>query len=293
MTIRTQASKIFYGIKKEAAKISYHKLKKGPYYLPSELLSQLDATYSYDNTVFYDFESNLARAKERFTFLNDKLEGYGKTLKGAEVLELGCGDGLICAIMNDHGSRSTAVDLDDTLFDQYATDRGVKYFTMDATKLKFEDASFDFIFSHNGFEHFSDPEAVYNECNRVLKPGGMMYFQFNPLYYSPFGYHGYKSIAIPYLHILFSQNDFTRFAKSQNRPELYTSPDFLNKKQVGYFRDLFNNNTPDLKVLFYEEEKNNYFVDLIRKFPSCFKKENVPFENFITSGIRIWVKKSI
>lgn len=293
MTIRTKASKIFYGIKKEAAKISYSKLKKGPDYLSTELLARLDSQYTYNNTVFYDFESNMARANERFVFLRDKLSGYGKSIKGADVLELGCGDGLICALMSDHGSRSVAIDLDNSLFDKYVTNRGVKYFEMDATRLKFEDASFDFIFSHNGFEHFSDPLAVFNECKRVLKPGGFMYFQFNPLYYSPFGYHGYKSIGIPYLHILFSQNDFTRFAKAHHRPHLDHDPAFLNKKPVGYFRKVFlDKSNNDLKVLHYHEEKNHYFVDLIRKFPSCFKKENATFEDFITSGIRIWIQKS-
>lgn len=292
MTLRAHASKIFYGLKKEAARFSYNKFTKGPEYLSMDALTRLDKLYSYETKVFYDFDSNMARAKERVDFLDGKLTEFGNSLKGADVLELGCGDGLICALMNERGSRSVAIDLDDALFDKYAIDRGVKYMTMDATQMTLADNSFDFIFSFNGFEHFNDPVAVYKECRRVLKPGGIIYFQFNPLYYSPFGYHAYKSIAIPYLQILFSQIDFTKFAKDNNRPDIVTNPAFLNKKPSGYFRELFLNKIFDnCRVLFYEEEKNSYFVDFIRKYPSCFKKEKAEFEDFITSGIRIWLKR--
>lgn len=292
MTLRAQASKIFYGFKKEAAKFSYSKTQQGPDYLAANLLPALDAQYTYDNTVFYDFESNMKRAKERVDFLNTKLAGYNKSVKNSDVLELGCGDGLICALLNDQGARSVAIDIDDALFDKFASDRGVVYKTMDASKLEFKDASFDLIFTHNGFEHFSDPAAVYNECRRVLRPGGMMYFQFNPLYYSPFGFHAYKSIPVPYLHILFSQTDIVNFAHKNNRPEVNTNPLFLNRKTAGYFRKLFSSTIPGFEKLHYSEEKNNYFVDLIRKHPSCFRKEQVTFDDFVTSGIRIWEKRN-
>lgn len=291
MTIRAQASKIFYGLKKEAAKISYSKIQQGPDYLSASLLSQLDAAHTYDNTVFYDFESNMKRAKERVAFLSDKLNGYNKQLKNSDVLELGCGDGLICALMNDQGARSVAIDIDNSLFDKFASDRGVVYKTMDASNLEFKDSTFDIIFTHNGFEHFSDPAAVYKECRRVLRPGGIMYFQFNPLYYSPFGYHAYKSIPVPYLHILFSKQDIVNFAHDNKRPEVNTDPLFLNKKTAEYFRNLFTGKIPGFENLHYSEEKNNYFVDLIRKYPSCFRKEKVTFDDFNTSGIRLWVKR--
>jgi len=195
--------------------------------------------------------------------------------------------------MNENRARSIAIDISTALFDQYAIDRGVKYEYMNAEQMTFKDASFDFIFSYNGFEHFGDPAAVFNECKRVLKPGGIMYFQFSPLYYSPFGYHAYKSIGVPYLHILFSQSDFTKFAINNHRDPVVNDPLFLNRKTISYFRELFlNKNNTGHKVLYYEEEKNNYFVDYIRKYPSCFKKEHVDFENFITSGIQIWMRRT-
>ncbi len=292
MTLRAQASKIYYSFKKEAAKISYSKIQQGPDYLAASLLPKLDADYKYDNTVFYDFDSNMKRAKERYTFLNDKLNEYNKTLKNSDVLELGCGDGLICALVKEQGARSVAIDIDNSLFDKYASDRGVVYKTMDASNLEFKDATFDVIFSHNGFEHFSDPAAVYRECRRVLRPGGMMYFQFNPLYYSPFGFHAYKSIPVPYLHILFSENDILNFALKNNRPEVNVNPLFLNRKPADYFRKLFSGEISGFENLHYAEEKNNYFVDFIRNYPSCFRKENVSFDDFVTSGIRIWTRRN-
>ena len=35
---------------------------------------------------------------------------------------------------------------------------------MDASNLKFEDESFDFVFSYDSFEHFENAEQVLNEA---------------------------------------------------------------------------------------------------------------------------------
>lgn len=44
----------------------------------------------------------------------------------------------------------------------------------DITRLSFSDASLDLIVSNDVFEHVPNPEAVFKECARVLRPGGMM-----------------------------------------------------------------------------------------------------------------------
>jgi SAM-dependent methyltransferase len=46
---------------------------------------------------------------------------------------------------------------------------------MDATKLAFPPATFDFVYSFAVFEHLPDPGAVLEDVKRVLKPGGVCY----------------------------------------------------------------------------------------------------------------------
>jgi SAM-dependent methyltransferase len=44
---------------------------------------------------------------------------------------------------------------------------------MDAERMSFEDASFDFVYSRSVFEHLERPHRVLYEIQRVLKPGGV------------------------------------------------------------------------------------------------------------------------
>jgi ubiquinone/menaquinone biosynthesis C-methylase UbiE len=51
--------------------------------------------------------------------------------------------------------------------------KNVQFVQGDVGKLPFEDNTFDFVLSMNGFHAFLDKEAAYKETFRVLKPGGI------------------------------------------------------------------------------------------------------------------------
>lgn len=53
---------------------------------------------------------------------------------------------------------------------------GIETHNTDLARLPLPDASVDLIVSRSVFEHLTDPESVYREFSRVLRPGGKLVF---------------------------------------------------------------------------------------------------------------------
>jgi ubiquinone/menaquinone biosynthesis C-methylase UbiE len=54
---------------------------------------------------------------------------------------------------------------------EYGLSDRVKYFQGDASKLPFEDGHFDAVFTNGSLHEWANPEMIFNEMARVLKPG--------------------------------------------------------------------------------------------------------------------------
>lgn len=75
----------------------------------------------------------------------------------------------------------------------------------DAAHTQFPDNHFDTIIMNDAMEHVDRPDLVLDEVRRILKPGGRLYVNFPP-YYHPFGAHLSDLIAIPWVHMFFSED---------------------------------------------------------------------------------------
>jgi len=53
---------------------------------------------------------------------------------------------------------------------------GLEYYKADLGAIPVDDASVDLVISRSVFEHIEDPESVYQEAHRILKPGGHLVF---------------------------------------------------------------------------------------------------------------------
>ncbi len=94
--------------------------------------------------------------------------------RGEKVLEVGCGTGSDLLQFAKHGALATGVDLTAKhveLARKRVGDLAVVY-EADARHLPFEDASFDYIYSHGVLHHSDEPEKIVREMFRVLRPGG-------------------------------------------------------------------------------------------------------------------------
>ena len=130
-----------------------------------------------DRRVYPQFDRNwddLLFRKKLLTFVRPQ----------STVLDLGAGAGIVEA-MNFRGlaARVCGVDLDPRVSGNPYLDEGL---VADAGKIPYPDETFDLVFADNVMEHIDEPNQVFAEIARVLRPGGQLLFETpNRTHYMP------------------------------------------------------------------------------------------------------------
>jgi SAM-dependent methyltransferase len=96
----------------------------------------------------------------------------------ADVLEVGCGDGMIWRENLDQiraGWRLTLTDLSSGMVEQARAALGDRagYAVADVQELPFADGSFDGVIANHMLFHVGDRPRAFSEIARVLRPGGL------------------------------------------------------------------------------------------------------------------------
>lgn len=92
---------------------------------------------------------------------------------GRVLLDAGCGR-TVPVLRKYLGKAGRLVGVD--LVEFTDVPEGIEAYETDLATLPLADASVDVIMSRSVFEHLTDPESVYREFARVLKPGGRLVF---------------------------------------------------------------------------------------------------------------------
>jgi ubiquinone/menaquinone biosynthesis C-methylase UbiE len=139
-------------------------------------------------------EQNARRYYDDFSDAYERGRGYGyhqmiddlevqvtaPYARGARVLELGCGTGLILARIARIAEEAVGIDLSEGMAQQ-ARDRGLDARIGSVCDLPFEDEEFDLTYSFKVLAHVPDIEAALREAARVTRPGGHLLLEFyNP-----------------------------------------------------------------------------------------------------------------
>ncbi len=102
--------------------------------------------------------------------------------RGRRVLEVGCGAGTDLARFARGGAIVSGVDLSSAAialarqnFEQQGLQGDLR--EADGEHLPFEDGTFELVYAHGVVQYTSDPQALVDECRRVLEPGGEAVFQ--------------------------------------------------------------------------------------------------------------------
>lgn len=262
-----------------SARLAFARAGTSPAHLDPSELPRLQAQYPPLNTYRYDPEAKQNRGRQRAADI------LANAKDARAFLELGCSDGMVSAFLAERG-EATGIDLTSRGFDARAKAAGARLFEMDAAKLDFPDASFDAVFSYDTMEHFSDPRAVLYEALRVLRPGGALYFLFGPLYASPRGLHAYRTITVPYCHLLFDRPTLDAFVATLDgaKPIAW---DAVNGMSVTDFRSLWRSVEGRAEREVYEERIDVSALDLVRRYPSCMKSSTRHFEDLVVSSIEV------
>lgn len=98
-------------------------------------------------------------------------------LRGQNILDIGCGGGILSEALYRKGAHVTGIDLSPVVLDAartHANEQGlaITYREISAHELAETGAQFDHITCMEMLEHVANPAAIFRDIERLLKPSG-------------------------------------------------------------------------------------------------------------------------
>jgi SAM-dependent methyltransferase len=194
-----------------------------------------------------------------------------------KILDFGCGEGGFVNRCLTAGYDAWGCDI--LIEDEQAHDQARLKAIREPYALPFADDSFDFIVSHQVFEHVQQPEVACREIARVLRPGGLSIHVFpsryrliEPHVYVPLAtiYHAHWWLAL--WAKLGVRNEYQKGLTSSetaehNRVFLSGETNYLTQTEI---RDAFE--TAFTEVRFIEER----LMETSQRIPGFLKKSMAP-----------------
>jgi ubiquinone/menaquinone biosynthesis C-methylase UbiE len=138
-------------------------------------MSTLDNRSYYDDFAgWYERERGKGYHRMLDDLEVDLVERYGRD---RDVLEVGCGTGLILGRVATFARNAVGIDLSAGMLAK-AAERGLAVAQGSATQLPVRDASVDVAYSFKVLAHVADIEGAMREMARVVRPGGWVLAEF-------------------------------------------------------------------------------------------------------------------
>jgi SAM-dependent methyltransferase len=188
--------------------------------------------------------------------------------RAAMVGDLGSGHGsLSVEIAEDGASRVIGFDVNTNLVEfanhhlraHYPHLVGVVDFR--SQDLRESNASgFDYFVSKDTFEHVTDLAGLLAAMRGKLKPGGMLYAAFGPLWHAPFGGHFRAEMPFPWAHLILNERYLVRRLRRAYRPGGETAATFrdlgLNKLSFADYVRIFTESEMRVRLLTVNPGRN-------------------------------------
>jgi ubiquinone/menaquinone biosynthesis C-methylase UbiE len=259
------------------------------------------------------------KKRSRFQRLAASLENFYGSLKGASLLDVGCGDGINCLLFASQFAMRPAVgiDLHLSLFggderaqrsrrlvhvllgranrpDEPQHEQRADFCQMDATQMGFPAETFDIVISRSAMEHIRPVERVLAEILRVTRRGGLVYLGIDPFFWLR-GCHKRGVVDIPWAHARMSLDDFETFVRETEGRETAAKRlerlATLNQFTTAEWRchiDRLN-----CEVLDWRAKHSDIGQQLLDKYPEIRGTllPNIREEDLLTERIEVWLRK--
>tara|TARA_B100000963_G_scaffold312126_1_gene289403 strand:- start:114 stop:806 length:693 start_codon:yes stop_codon:yes gene_type:complete len=211
----------------------------------------VNTIYSEKNKPFTDYPKKLA--KYLFNRYNIK--------KNARLLEFGCGRGEFLNEFIELGVDGYGIDISNYSKTKFPKINLSIQDLDQNTKTSYADNYFDVIFSKSFVEHFYDPQKIFEEMKRILKPGGIL------ITLTPCWEDNYKMFFDDYTH---------------KRP--FTTQTLINIQNVSNLRDIEVERFKQLPITWIENTLlKNFFIlltEITRLITPVFLKKKFKWVRF-------------
>jgi len=248
----------------------------------------LDLNYS---DFEYDHTKWLLKMYSKFIDLDE--------LKGKKILDIWCWWWWKAIyIAEKYDSFVTGIDLNDTFLKEAEKKalsvwvlEKVNFHYMDALNTTFKDNEFDFIIMSDVIEHIPSTGTLFDECNRVLKKGWVILFDFAP-YYHYFGHHLWDTLRIPWLHLITTESfriklyerSVNNFPDANKRIDLRIWLDENKKRVFSYLNKI---SRKDFENIINNINKNKLFSNVKIDY---FMLKDLSFLSKVPLLREIWIK---
>ncbi|MDA8090431.1 MAG: class I SAM-dependent methyltransferase [Nitrospiraceae bacterium] len=202
------------------------------------------------------------KARARLDLANDSikkalsfLECFGFQAEGKTALEIGCYDGARSFALAEQGidqvtgsdiaryyvresdkdpdaAQKKSIYLEELRNMIRAASKGpadkVRFIEDDITQSGLPAASVDLVCSWEVLEHVQDPAKLFYQINRLLKPGGIAFHEYNP-FFAINGGHSWCTLDFLWGHVLLKDREFEKYLARFRPPEMNEALNFYNK----------------------------------------------------------------
>ena len=137
-----------------------------------------------------DWYNKIAKDYDRLWFKGIRTRYYEKlndaflyklvNFRGKKVLDLGCGTGRLTRNLGKIAKEVEAIDMSEEMLrvarEKNKDMKNIKFKVMNALDMKYEDNTFDVVVCLGSLESIPGFRKVFEEINRILKPGGAVVF---------------------------------------------------------------------------------------------------------------------
>jgi 2-polyprenyl-3-methyl-5-hydroxy-6-metoxy-1,4-benzoquinol methylase len=197
-----------------------------------------------------------------------KRSGGMPDLKGKVILDVGCGHGSLCFYMANSGAKKVIgldIDSDRIYFAKEYLDKNYPEYSQiiefHETDLKdyLPEEQFDYIVSKDSFEHIIDLQGMIGEIKLRLKPGGLLYVGFGPLYNDFYGDHKRTKCIIPWGHVMFSNEKILKRLNKKRKIPIQSIFELgLNMLSLADYLKIFQNS--GLTLVKFEVNVSNNII---------------------------------